>query len=195
MNNNTEKLTNVINILDFHGSNLVVVEHEGIDHVYAKRISDLVNLDWRTQKKQILSDDSTVLLGTKELMHPVFALGDELKPPTKGVYIRLDRVIAFLFRVNTGRMKANNNVEAAERLLELQVEWAEALHNYETKGFAIKQNHYLTRDQARKEEIHFIKLIKDRNQTTNKDEQNVINSLIRNLATELGYPMAEAKEV
>jgi len=130
--------TKAVQIIDFHGMSIVVVENGGIKYMAAKPLVELAAVQWKRARNTLFSDDNATLYGTKELTTPVF---DDFRTPRdtkKAVYIRLDRSTLFLARVNTAQMRANGKEEAADALLKLQIEWAEALHNYETNGVAVK---------------------------------------------------------
>lgn len=180
---NTEPATRVVNLINFHGLTLWVVEAEGVEYVYAKPLSDLAGLDWRRSKRTISEEENATLYGTRTLNHPVFvAEGGASATPSEGLYIRLDRARMYLARINTRHMKAQGNVEAAEALLQLQIEWAEALHRYETDGVAYKK--------AEKEERNqLISLLKARQQQPTQGERQAITRMIRDSFSDLGYPV------
>lgn len=179
----SEPTTRVVNLINFHGLTLWVVEAEGVEYVYAKPLSDLAGLDWRRSKRTISEDEHATLYGTRTLQHPVLvAEGGSGATPSEGLYIRLDRARMYLARINTRNMKAKGNVEAAEALLQLQIEWAEALHRYETDGVAYKK--------AEKEERNqLISLLKARQQPPTQGERKAITRMIRDTCRELGYPV------
>jgi hypothetical protein len=134
--NNLE--TTATRLINFHGLTLAVVEHESIEYIAAKPLVDLTGIQWTRARKTLFSDDNAILYATKELNMPIFD-GFGIPRDTKtAVYIRLDRSTMFLARVNTAQMRANGKENAADALLKLQIEWAEALHNYETNGIAFK---------------------------------------------------------
>jgi Mor family transcriptional regulator len=125
-------------LINFHGLTLAVVEHENIEYIAAPPLVDLTGIQWTRARKTLFSDDNAILYGTKELNRPIFD-GFGIPRDTKtAVYIRLDRSTMFLARVNTAQMRANGKENAADQLLKLQIEWAEALHSYETNGVAFK---------------------------------------------------------
>lgn len=194
-------ITKPVNFIHFHGITLLVVQHEGIEYVNAKVLNDLIGLNWRRIKETIQGGDNAVLYGTTRLITPNF---EELEAPrglqtptseggTEGqatekqsprgtLHIRLDRSRMFLARVNTNAMRVNNNVAAADALLALQIEWADALHNYETHGVAAKANVRATQQQL-------MGLMKART-LAKPTEQAAFTALIAQLLTELGQPIA-----
>ena len=134
-----DRSTQPVNFINFHGLNLLVARHQGIDYVEAKPLCDLAGVDWRGARRALQEGDNAVLYGVQRLIPPQIAGLGGLKTPEEGVlYMRLDRARMYLARISTDRMRANGNAEGAEKVLALQTEWAEALHAYETQGIAVK---------------------------------------------------------
>lgn len=191
---NTEDLTTrAVNFIRFHGVTLLVAEHAGTEYVALKPLSDLAGLDWRRTKSGLAEGDSAELFGTKRLIPPVIdAVGGLMSPPDDSepapvpaqktvLYIRLDRARMYLARINTSRMRANGNAAAADQLLALQIEWAEALHSYETNGVAVKAG----RGNALRD---LQGLFKARASTTNPQERKGLDWLIAQEMKALGVP-------
>ena len=111
---------------------------DGHDRVPLKPVCDDIGIDWNNQKKKISSCEYTSgRLG--------FILGDESIPHSremgvkKDTYlIRIDRVMAFLNAINPRQLRSHNKNDAANWLETKHKEWDNALHDYETKGFAMK---------------------------------------------------------
>ena len=134
-----DRSTEPVNFINFHGLNLLVARHQGVDYVEAKPLSDLSGVDWRGARRALQEGDNARLYGVQRLIPPQIAGLGGLKSPEEGVlYLRLDRARMYLARISTDRMRANGNAEGAEKVLALQTEWAEALHAYETQGIAVK---------------------------------------------------------
>lgn len=134
-----DRSTQPVSFINFHGLNLLVARHQGIDYVEAKPLSDLSGVDWRGARRALQEGDNARLYGVQRLIPPQIAGLGGLKSPEEGVlYLRLDRARMYLARISTDRMRANGNAEGAEKVLALQTEWAEALHAYETQGIAVK---------------------------------------------------------
>ena len=191
----------------FHGLTLLVVEAAGVQYVPAKPISDLLGLDWRNQRAAIQAGDNAVLYGACRLISPLFNAferGDITPLPPAGgqaevdghtestsqsadrradLYIRLDRAQMFLARVNTSRVRSHGNVDAANFLLKLQIEWAEALHAYELHGVAVKQGTLAERRLLND-------LMKSR-VLAGPREKPAFDRMISDALAELGYPLAE----
>ena len=172
--------TQVTNVINFHGITMLIVKHEGVEYVYAKPLSNLAKLDWRGTRRVLQEPENAVLYGTASLEHPNFvAEGGSRSSPQEGLYIRLDRARMFLARISTKNMKAKGAVEAAEALLDLQVEWAHALHEYETQGVAVK--HRVQDD--------LFKAIKARDACADPKERAALGRMVSDLLTGLGYPV------
>lgn len=131
--------TRPVNFIRFHGLSLLVVRNGSIDYIPARPLCDLAGVQWKGAQRGLLEGDSAILFGTKRLQAPQIDGGGTLKCPGNGVvYIRLDRSRMYLARISTDRMRANGKAEAADDMLALQIEWADALHSYETNGIAMK---------------------------------------------------------
>ncbi|MES9901103.1 MAG: hypothetical protein ABW168_00305 [Sedimenticola sp.] len=141
----TTKSSQAADLINFHGLTLLVAESEGVKYLPAKPLADLARVDWRSAKKTIQERDNAILYGTTWLIPPVFAAEGGTSTPTKpALYIRLDRSTMYLARINTKMMRGKGSEDAAEALLTLQIEWAQALHAYETNGFATKPDQAAT---------------------------------------------------
>lgn len=182
--------TKVENIINFHGIVLWVIRHEGVEYVAAKPLSDLAKVDWRSAKRTFQHDENVILYGTKWLTPPDFAGQGGTSTPSndeKTLYIRLDRATLYLARISTRNMAAKGATEAAERLLALQVEWAEALHQYETIGVARKKDVRESRNQL-------VGLIKVRALANDPAEKKALTSLIYTVMSDAGCPVNKIVE-
>lgn len=196
-----------VGFIRFHGLTLLVVEAAVIQYVPVKPIIDLLGLDWRNQRTVIQTGDNAVLYGTRRLISPVFnAVSGGLKTPLDpsgdlaedsldtenlsqigdrhtDLCIRLDRAHMFLARVNTGRVRSNGNVDAANYLLDLQIEWAEALHAYQLHGVAVKEGSMAERKSLGD-------LMKNR-VLAGPREKPAFDRMIAASLNDLGYPIEE----
>lgn len=136
--NAEDRSTRAVNFIRFHGLTLLVVEHGGIEYVPAKPFTELACVDWKGAKRALTTGDSAVLYGTRVLLPPEIRGAGGASSPRPRVYIRLDRAHMYLARINTNQMRVQGNAAGADQLLALQIEWAEALHRYETQGMAVK---------------------------------------------------------
>ncbi|MCI4412139.1 MAG: hypothetical protein JHC38_10755 [Thiotrichales bacterium] len=178
------KQTELSNIMPFYGINLIVVKHDSQLYVPLKPIVDLIGISWRNAKITAFSGDNVILYATKRLLSPQFASGGEDIIPQEAVYIALDRVYMYLAKTNTNKIKQHGNVLAAEYLLNLQIEWAKAIYQYETAGIAIKQG----KSVAHRE---LAQLLRMRSQCKGIAEHNAIGNMIKDCFIELGQQMPE----
>lgn len=177
-------LPKIVGVINFHGLNLLVVEYDGVEYIYAKPLADLAGLAWRSAKKAIIEGDNVKLYGTVTLKHPSFVAGGHASmTQSDGIYIRLDRARMYLARINTKHMRAQGNVDAADNLLNLQVEWAEALHAYETKGIALKESR---KEEIRQSYLRLKTLLASRKDAGDVKEKQAITSLINEELEALG---------
>lgn len=184
----SENETRVVNIIDFHGAVMWVVENQGVEYIYAKPLAEMAGIDWRRARKTLFEEDNAVLYGSSLLKHPIFApTGGPRSPQDDGIYIRLDRSRMYLARIQTNQMKAQGKVEAAETLLKLQIEWAEAIHNYETHGVALKNS-------AKDARAQLVSLIKAQASSKDSEVRDSINRMVRDICAELGYPIADPQQ-
>lgn len=196
-----------VGFIRFHGLTLLVVEVDAIQYVPAKPIVDLLGLDWRNQRTAIQTGDNAVLYGSRRLISPVInaVSGGDITPlPPSGnraaddldtenlsqigdrrtdLYIRLDRSQMFLARVNTSRVRSHGNVDAANYLLALQIEWAEALHAYQLHGVAVKQGSMAERKMLGD-------LMKNR-VLAGPREKFAFDKMIADSLNDLGYPLED----
>jgi hypothetical protein len=194
----TDNTTRPVNFIRFHGLTLLVVENVGLEYINAKALNDLVGLSWRKTRDTIQSGDNVILYGTRRLVPPVFdVLGDPrvLQKPVVGqfgvgagtenttlqgdLYLQLQLARMFLARVNTSQVRAQGNASAADFLLALQLEWARALHAYETDGIAVKN----ARKEARAELVGLMKV----RPLATPLERPAFDAVIRDAMAELGY--------
>lgn len=205
MTTSIDNTTRPVNFIRFHGLTLLVVENNGIEYIDPRPLCDLAGLQWKGAQRTMMSGDNLKLYGTRRLLPPVFgtpkrgpeapqgALGPQNAasevdsgtpgyPETGLIHIRLDRSRMFLARVNTNQMRVQGNGDAADFLLALQIEWAEALHSYETNGVAWKKGH--------KEGLaELMGLYKLRSLAESASEKANFTTLIRDSFETLGYPL------
>ena len=148
-----------------------------------EKAPNLCGIHWKSAKVTLKSGDNAVLYGTTSLLPPkIDGVGSASTPQNEVVYIRLDRSRIFLARVSTAQMRAQGNVVAAETLLALQIEWAEALHSYETNGIAVKR--------GRREDLGDLGLLyKLRGMAETPEERAALSRQIADHHNEMGYPL------
>ena len=183
-----DRSTQPVNFINFHGLNLLVARHQGIDYVEAKPLSDLSGVDWRGARRALQEGDNARLYGVQRLIPPQIAGLGGLKSPDEGVlYLRLDRAHMYLARISTDRMRANGNTEGAEKVLALQEEWAKVLHTYETHGVVVKSS----RSNALRDVLG---LQKARNTCTDPRERAAFTRLLHLEMAAIGMPLAALDE-
>jgi len=198
-------------LMEFGGKTHLVYTLGDTQYVSLRPIVDQIGLDWRTQKKVMLDDDNVLFYGTllledgqilqapckydlKNAFFPshdsenvqkpaVFFAGDAQKDT---VFIRLRRVQMYIARISIGNVRGRGgNESAAEFILALHEEWAEALHEYETNGIAIKQGHS---NQYIKDVRALIATINQKDKSASKADSKRLAQLIDNMFEKLGYP-------
>lgn len=187
LENNSDTSVKVVSLIDFHGLTLWVIEHQGINYVQVKPLADLAGVAWRKAKTVVFNEDNAILYGTKNLQTPLFAVEGDLKVTRKqAIYIRLDRSRMYLARIDTGRMRSNGKDDAATKLLQLQIEWAEALDSYESNGVAYKKARHET-EKSLKEFYNILKIAP-------KSHHKSIKQNIEQKWSELGLPVTGREE-
>lgn len=206
-NANEYPVATLSKIINFHNLNLLVYKFNDVEYVPAKSITDAIGIDWRNVKRNFEADDNNILYGVTRLITPkIDNLGGLKTPQTPLLYtymvdadtetannsqfldilcMRLDRVHMYLARVNTSRIRANGNIEAADYLLSLQTEWAQALHSYETHGIAIKSSLFNNTKQ--------LKLLSDIYRSLNDKQQKHVVS--QQIDACLGITRTEEKDL
>ncbi|WP_201556260.1 hypothetical protein [Psychrobacter sp. 72-O-c] len=194
-------------IINFHNLNLLVYKFGDIEYVPAKSITDAIGIDWRNVKRNFEVEDNKILYGVIRLITPKIdnlgglktseaslsgtnmgATDTEIADNSQFLDIlcmRLDRVHMYLARVNTSRIRANGNIDSADYLLSLQTEWAQALHDYETHGIAIKSSLFNNTKQ--------LKLLTDIYKGLNDKQQKHVVS--QQIDACLGITRAEDKDL
>jgi len=175
-----------VGFIRFHGRDLLIVRHEGIEYTEAKPVSDLCGLFWKSTKRTICTDENAVFYGTTTLLHPEIGSSGITSGPQTGLYMRLDRTRMFMARVSTANVRAKGKPATADFLLALQTEWADALHNYETHGLAIKPG----RGSTARDLLQWVRL---RNQLNDLHDRRIVDQLIHDELAALGQ-VAEALE-
>lgn len=198
------KNSTVVMYITYAGILVRVVKFNGVEYVLLKTISDAVGVLWSDQRKKVL--DSQWLrrrLGVIEadLLAETANSGGDIPTsnsesggdvptsnPTYGVpiYIRLDRVAAFLGTINPIRVRALGNTSAAEHLESKISEWDDALHDYEELGFAINLNHAKAQESVRKQRASFAQMIGVKNRTPSQKDRQALSMVIGQMANELG---------
>jgi hypothetical protein len=180
----TDDTARITDIIYFHGVTLQVITYNGIKYVTARTLVELAGLDWRTAKRSLLDEENVLLYAIKLFKSPIIAAqGGNVTTPEDVIHIQLDRAHFYLARINTKIMKGKGNIEAAKALLKLQIEWAQVLHDYETKGIA-------TKDKNKNDTAELMNLMKLR-QMANEIEKPAFTHLLHQKMIELGLPISQ----
>jgi hypothetical protein len=107
---------------------------DGFKRVPLKPIVEQVGASWKGQYRRVQSGYLNQRLG---ICGVVFYTGAGRREMTA---IRLDRVTAYLNSLNPDQIRSAGNNDAADWLEAKHSEWDDALHHYETDGFAIKES-------------------------------------------------------
>lgn len=174
-NHSTAKITDIIY---FHGITLPIITWNKIKYVPAKYLTDLAGVDWRTAKRTLLEEENVLLFAIKQFKSPIFASqGGSPTTSEDVIHLQFDRAYLYLARINTRIMKAMGKVTAAEKLLELQIEWAKVLHDYEKHGIAIK---------SKSNHNELMQIMKMRQMAIGQEKQ-VFSQILQSKLVELGY--------
>lgn len=181
-------------VLVILGIEIRTIEINGIAYVSARGTTDVFSLDWRTQKRLLLERDSAILYGVIDISAPEFSVFASQDSRKKGqhsdredvIYLRMDRAMMFIAQVSTAHMRAKGNHEGADAILAKRIEFAQALHDYETLGIAINRNHFGAEEMRRKQRLAVVNLIQAKAKTAEKAERRLIDNLIAEAASEIG---------
>lgn len=167
----------------YAGLTLQVSQNEqGQDITPLKPISDLFGLAWNKQYKKITDSPSFSRYLGSCTYHMV--CGDGKK--REQTCILLSRVAAFLMSISTDSVRASGNVEGADYLLEKQIEWADALHDYEQVGMALNQNHVKVQQLLMQQRKAFAQMMTVKNQTSEQQDRNALSQIMKQMADEIG---------
>lgn len=181
------------------------------EYVSLRPLVDQIGLDWRTQKKGLLDDDAILFYGTLQLedgkiVQPPckYALKNAVLPsynseePQKigvfctddaqkdTVFIRLRRVQMYIARISIGHVRGRGaNETSAQYLLSLHEEWADALHDYETHGVAVKTSHAKYESGKLRD---FLAVCKEKRVTEDGNDRKVLHSVMKDMAAKIGHP-------
>lgn len=205
--NETMKITDV---LEFAGQTHLIYTLQNEQYISLRPLTDQIGMDWRTQKKGLLTDElifsyGVLLLESGEILQPPckfmpktgeiprytsekqakiadFCTEDVTKDT---LFIRLKRVYIYLARISLGHVGGTGgNKQAVEILIDLQEEWADALYDYETHGIAIKKGH----DAARSKKLRdFLAVCKEKRSTEDENDRKALGAIMQDMSSELGY--------
>lgn len=203
-------------VINYAGMQVNVFKHESGEFVRLKQISDGAGIDWKNQRRKILGSDwllrrlgvlegklsaeNTILGGASTPANsqnsPQNAETRGVAPPSNGestqkntdIFIRLDRVAAYLTTINPDQVRSQGNIPAAEYLEAKITEWDDALHEYEEMGVAYNLNHARTKDATRRDRMSFMAACKIREGLSDEKNRKASEHVLGVWAGELGAP-------
>jgi len=172
--------------IEYAGLALPVIKNEqGVEIVPLKPITDVFGIDWMNQYKKIQDDWRAEFLGV--CIGDIAYAGEQKR---KLVCIRLDRVAAYLMSLSPAKIRAAGNESGAAFLQAKLVEWADALHDYETFGSAHNPRHADAR-LALQRTNSLLKAMRQRSATKHPGDKALLDATIRRLAAEAGIEAPE----
>jgi len=176
--------------IGFGDAILPIIECEdGHQRVPLKPIVEQIGAQWETQRKKVQPDKYLGRrLGAEITMLKHGEIPQKQGNPTH-LCIRIDRVTAFLSTINPENVRAMGNDSAADWLEAKHEEWDDALHQYETAGFAVNKSHYSNREAKEKGYLRMVSVIREKNKTEDAGDRRLIASIIKDMAETqgLGY--------
>lgn len=164
--------------LEFAGVTLPIgQDEEGRDVVPLKPISDVFGLDWERQRVKAWDKYSVQFFGTCTQQ----MLGADQR--REMVCIRVDRVAAWLFRLNPNSVRAVGNEVGADFLIQKHEEWADLLHEYESRKGGLLQS--AGRDRAVNLRL-FLAVLREKRVTESAADRMALASVAGTIAAELG---------
>lgn len=181
------------------GREIPTIEIDGVHYVSARCTADVFGLNWRTQKKQLLDAEQGALYGVIDisaetgLVHAQSRLGYRRSRQhidrENAIYLRMDRVMIYIGRRSTANIRSQGqNHEGAAMVFARQLEFAQALRDYETIGIAVNKNHFGRDDLLRKKRMALVDVVNSKNRIEAKADRALLESLIGDMAGELGVP-------
>ena len=126
-------------IFHFHGLRLPVIEHQGQEFIPIKPIIELIGIDYKGAKRALSSGHKAEFFAFCQLSVANYDGLGEASFPIPVILFR--RVHFYIAQINPDAIKVQGNTAAADMLVKLHEEWAQALFDYETTGIAVKQSH------------------------------------------------------
>jgi len=166
--------------IGFGDAILPIIECEdGHQRVPLKPIVEQIGAQWEGQRRRVQPDK---YLGQR--------LGTLTTPLQCGdvphLCIRLDRVTAFLNTINPENVRGKGNHDTADWLEAKHQEWDDALHQYETAGFAVNKSHYSNREAKEKGYRRMVFILREKNKIEDAGDRRLIASIIKDMAEAQG---------
>lgn len=193
--------------LEFAGVSLPIgKDAEGRDIVPLKPISDVFGLSWADVKKKIGavrptcggdipsagsekqpdSRDASPYLG--RLFGVCMGLMYHAGQLREMLCIRLDRVAAWMMQINPERVRAAGNESGAAFLEQKHEEWADLLHEYETRqGGMLQAISGETRTRAINIRL-YLSVLRAKHDTADEADRAALTVIAKTLAADAGAP-------
>jgi hypothetical protein len=180
-------------------------------YVSIRPLIDQIGLEWRTQKRGLLDEESILAYGVlivegDEILHPPCKTSRFLpkipthesdKPVKIGVLcaefsqkdtllMPIKRVYKYLNRISPGHVRGKGNHDAALYLEAKQDEWAEALADYELKGIAAKKDAINQRDIQEKTLMRLVVAVRAKDNTEDQSDRKILDQVMRVLGANCG---------
>ncbi|MGZ5026082.1 MAG: phage antirepressor N-terminal domain-containing protein [Methylobacter sp.] len=173
--------------IDFGDAILPIIECEdGHQRVPLKPIVEQIGAKWETQRQKVQPEK---YLGRRLGSQITTLKGGEISQkqgnPTY-LCIRIDRVTAFLNTINPENVRAMGNHNTADWLEAKHQEWDDALHQYETAGFAVNKSRYSNREAKDKGYQRLVSVIKAKSKTEDVGDRRLIASILKDMAEAQG---------
>jgi hypothetical protein len=172
-------------VIQYAGLSLLVAKNDtGEDVTPLKPISDLFGLKWENQRVKVTNS-------------PFFSKYFGICTPLMGgadgqnreqTCILVSRVAAYLMTISPERVRANGNESGANYLEAKLNEWADALHDYEELGIAVKKNNHSSAQLELARINTSLRLISAKSRTASIVDRKTIESMQGVLAKHIGIP-------
>lgn len=183
MTTNTTKKQRIHLSIGFGDAILPIIECEdGHQRVPLKPIVEQIGAQWEGQRRKVQPESYLGRrLGAEITTLKCGEISQKQGNPTH-LCIRIDRVTAFLNSLNPENIRSMGNDSAADWLEAKHQEWDDALHQYETAGFAINKSHYSNREAKEKGYLRMVSVIREKNKAENDTDRRLIASIIKDMA-------------
>lgn len=168
--------------LEFSGALLLVETNEQEQMVVPlKPISDAIGLEWECQRKKVSEPELAERLGTCVMRARRFDQGRDM------VFIRFDRVAAFLNNVNPRNVRGQGNESTATFLFKKQAEWDDLIDFFELNfGVLTKSGKVAARKPPSVRD--FLSVLRAKKQADSEPKRKRLHMLARKIAEDLGTP-------
>lgn len=173
--------------IGFGDAILPIIECEdGHQRVPLKPIVEQIGAQWEGQRRKVQPENYLGRrLGAEITTLKCGEISQKQGNPTH-LCIRIDRVTAFLNTINPENVRAMGNDDTADWLEAKHQEWDDALHQYETAGFAVNKSHYSNREAKEKGYRRMVFILREKNKIEDAGDRRLIASIIKDMAEAQG---------